>query len=113
MKAELASKEPRLSDRSMAKLLLHCTSRLSKPNRGWVLEGWPKTLAQAQVAFATEIKEEVSKRSNCRRVQHCCWGVQSIRELCLPICNGRSVVGLAASQFPADLNKDSTRMPTA
>ena len=54
MKAELAGKEARLSDRSMAQLLLHCTSQLPKPNRGWVLEGWPKTLAQARAAFSDD-----------------------------------------------------------
>ncbi len=50
--AELAGKEGRVSPRTMARLLQHLVSRDPRvARRGYVLDGWPKTLAQARVAF--------------------------------------------------------------
>jgi hypothetical protein len=51
--AQLASKEGRLSQALMARLAQHLLSRLpAAAKQGWVLDGWPRTLAGAR-AFTT------------------------------------------------------------
>ena len=48
---ELSSKEGRVTNRTMARLLQHLLSRnATAAQRGWVLDGWPRTAAQARLA---------------------------------------------------------------
>jgi hypothetical protein len=49
--AELGSKEGRVTNKTMARLLQHLLSRNPiATQRGWVLDGWPRTAAQARLA---------------------------------------------------------------
>lgn len=51
--AELASKEGRASARTLARLLQHLLARdPAATRRGYVLDGWPRSLAQARLAFS-------------------------------------------------------------
>lgn len=54
VQAELGGKGGRVSDANMVKLCSHVLSQRDPNMKGFVLEGWPKTLEQAQQLFTRE-----------------------------------------------------------
>ncbi|GMH41781.1 hypothetical protein BSKO_09691 [Bryopsis sp. KO-2023] len=68
---ELSGKGGRVSDQTMAKLCRLMLQGLPVRNRGYILDGWPKTMEQAQALFTTfrpmtpeEVSEKESKASD-------------------------------------------------
>lgn len=45
-----------MSDKNMAKVAAVLLNRLPARNQGWLLDAWPKNLAQAQELFSSEVQ---------------------------------------------------------
>ncbi|KAK9812921.1 hypothetical protein WJX72_005801 [[Myrmecia] bisecta] len=55
VQTELSGKGGRASDASLARICQHLLRRLPERNRGYVLDGWPRTAEQAEEVFSMDV----------------------------------------------------------